>query len=152
MKWSLPAKLGKASAPKPFVKASPNPVSAEAEGRTTISWDMGDGSDGVVALVARKLDGDELMGMTGGPSGAKEIDWIRPENRYLFHLYHRADWNQRATVTPQPVAKVNVQRDELTREERYDIALVVLAVGWVLGAASLLVALIVAARRWNRGR
>src|SRR5687767_5334841 len=134
MRLSPPTKR----APKPWVKASPNPLRAEDDGRTTISWDMGDGSDGAVALVVQKIAGTELMGMTGGPSGSKEIDWIRPETRYLFHLYRREDWNLRATRTPQPLAQVRVQRYADKLEERYDIAVVVLAVAWLLGAAALL--------------
>jgi hypothetical protein len=134
--------------PKPYVKASPNPVPARDEGRTTISWDMGDGSNGVVVLVVRHLDGTKLAGMIGGPSGAKQIDWIDPETRYLFHLYRRDDWDERETRTPQPLAQVEVMRHEVALEARYDIAVVALAISWVIGAAALFLALVFVAMRW----
>jgi hypothetical protein len=94
-----------------FVAAEPNPVpSGDGLGKTTISWDTGDGSAGRVAVSVN--GGPEALFATG-PAGSKIAEWIDGGGAtYRVSLYRqgvphhalatvtitRRDWSQAAAL------------------------------------------------------
>lgn len=120
----------------PFVAAFPNPVSPqEGAGRTTVAWDTGDGSDGVLVLVRRAPDGTESQQSLGtGADGMIHADWIVPHYVYRFRLY-------RATDRTRPIAATTVTMGSPTMEVLLDLAFVsvigvlVALAGWGVSTA-----------------
>jgi hypothetical protein len=67
------------------ITASPNPVPAgEGLGKTTITWNTGDGTVGQVYVSA---DGEPDVLWLGGASGSGQAPWIQAGPTYEFRLY-----------------------------------------------------------------
>jgi hypothetical protein len=83
----------------PTIKADPNPVPAGPEklGKTTISWDTGDGKPGQVYL---SVNGGAEKRFTGARArGSQEAPWIGAKGEYEFRLYAgKEHTNQLASV------------------------------------------------------
>jgi hypothetical protein len=80
-----------------MITASPNPVSAgEGPGKTTISWNTGDGSKGLVYL---STDGGSERLFGEGEEGSMEAPWIEADKVYEFRLCRGTQRTRLATVT-----------------------------------------------------
>lgn len=85
------------------ITATPNPVPAGIElDTTTITWDTGDGSEGLVSVAE---NGAEEKPFARGSRGSQEAPWIRTGVTYEFRLY--AGSSQSA-----PRASVRVSRGD----------------------------------------
>jgi len=71
---------------KPSISANPNPVPAGEEklGKTTISWDTGDGTPGEVYLSTNRGEEKRFSGAVA--KGSQEAAWIG-KGEYEFKLY-----------------------------------------------------------------
>jgi hypothetical protein len=72
----------------PSITADPNPVAAtgaEKKGKTTISWDTGDGSVGQVYFSVN--NGEEKLWLDNRAKGSQEAPWIKKGAVYEFRLY-----------------------------------------------------------------
>lgn len=85
------------------IAATPNPVPAgEADGKTTVTWKMSDGSNGQVYV---KVDGAAESLFAAAPQGSQDADWIKTGSTYEFRLYKGADHAEMVssvTVTRAP--------------------------------------------------
>jgi ABC-type transport system substrate-binding protein len=71
------------------IVAEPNPVPAgEGAGRTTVSWDTGDGSVGEVWLA---VDGGEEKLFGKHSKNSQDVPWISAGPTYEFRLYKGTD-------------------------------------------------------------
>jgi hypothetical protein len=71
------------------ITASPNPVSTgEGYGKTTITWDTGDGTEGEVFV---SVDGGKERLFHIGAEGSSEISWIQAGKTTEFRLYEGAE-------------------------------------------------------------
>lgn len=90
------------------LSASPNPVPAgSGPGTTTITWNTGDGS---VGLVYVSQDGSPESLFAQGSSGSQSASWITPGSVYSFRLYA-------ATAPSTVLASVTVTRQPLSSGE-----------------------------------
>jgi hypothetical protein len=98
---------GQVSTPStvPAIEASPNPVPADRQHRSTrITWTTGDGSEG---LVYASKDGEAEALFARGPVGSSIANWIAVGAVYEFRLY--------AATTPRILlASVKVQANRTT--------------------------------------
>jgi len=83
-----------------YLKAEPSRVTNSAQpGKTTLTWDTGDGADGVLVLAVKTLAGQREQVVTSGPSGRIELDWIDRDVLYRFRLYRRGDRRRAVAAT-----------------------------------------------------
>ena len=128
-----------------FIRASPNPVPLTAgTGTTRISWNTGDGSDGLVTLVPhRGATRAEEIPFNGGPAGDADVGWIRPDVLYRFRLY-------RLRSDSKPIAEVRVSMAFERRQVLTDAAVLLgLSLPPVLAA---LAGALVVRRAWRAQR
>ncbi len=122
--------------PRPFLRASPNPVEPPSPGRTTLTWDTGDGRAGVVAYV--EPDSGELIPIGASPSGSVDVSWIQAGRPFRFNLYDHEDWLQRETRRMRPRTGTTVT---MLSSQRYEVLADLAVLGVVVGAAILTVLL-----------
>lgn len=68
------------------ISAEPNPLPAgKGPGKTTISWDSGDGS--FVQIYISIDGGEDIKMFAQGAKGSSDADWIYPGRTYEFRLY-----------------------------------------------------------------
>lgn len=91
--------------------AGPPPV------RTTISWDTGDGTRGVVAVVDQVQGREEMKQMSTGPSGSVEVEWVGPGRKYQFRLYTQGAWDSRDQRPPRELTRTTFSMDADERRE-----------------------------------
>ncbi|MEO6349252.1 MAG: hypothetical protein ABIP53_01230 [Candidatus Limnocylindrales bacterium] len=139
-------------APAAFVRAIQigAPTDGKPEGRpiTTITWDTGDGSRGVVALAKGSGRGAEIQGMVADSSGAVDVDWAVPGAWYRFLLYPIAEWEARESKTPRAIASATVAPASGERlEVAADLVVVAYAAVWLVGSVAIVAWLIGKAQR-----
>ncbi len=88
------------AASKPVLSATPNPVPTggldKPLGRTTITWDTGNGTAGDLYV---KVDRDPEKFIARAPSGRREVRWIHFDSIYEFRLYNQKHSKLLATLT-----------------------------------------------------
>lgn len=117
-------------------------------GLTTITWDTGDGSAGVVALATGNGRDGELQGMVAGSSGTMDVDWVFPGVWYRFLLFRRDDWDARETTPPRAIAATTIagsSRENL--EVVADLVVVAYVAVWIVGSAAIAAWLVGRAQR-----
>lgn len=81
----------------PWISADPNPVpGGPGRGRTTVSWDTGNGQPGIITVVQ---DSGPATLFATGARGQGEADWIQDGSRYRFLLHSGVDGQLLAEVT-----------------------------------------------------
>jgi hypothetical protein len=70
------------------IRATPNPIPAEAGARTTLHWEV-NAPEGAEVYVSESGASEKLVGQ--GRNGSLEVEWIQAGTGYLFHLYSRTE-------------------------------------------------------------
>jgi hypothetical protein len=87
------------------ITAEPNPVPAGMEkyGTTTITWDTGDGTPGVVYV---SINGEPEKGFSRAlATGSKAADWIGNKASYEFRLYSHAGKEKKTMLASVKVTR-----------------------------------------------
>ena len=120
--------------PRPFLRASPNPVEPPSPGSTTLTWDSGDGRAAIIAYV--KSESGELIPIGASPSGSVQVTWIQANKPFRFNLYDIEDWLQRDSRRLRPRTGTTVT---MVPNERREVLADLAVLGIGLGAAILAV-------------